>query len=179
MLRHLPNLITASRGLLGFAVYFLMVRDAPDRAAFWVFVGAMLTDLFDGALARRFGSDDELGRWMDPIADKLLTDLAWLGLWVADWAPGWLALPMIFRDLSIAVGYSLTRVSGRRFEVNHVGRLALSVEGISVSVLLFHGPWLGLDWRAIGVTLGLVAMVGSAASVVGYVATGPERVGPT
>lgn len=173
-MRHLPNLITASRGLSGFVVFFLLAVPDPGSAAFWVFVAAMLTDLFDGALARRLGTVDELGRWLDPISDKLLIDLSWLALWNAGWSPGWLSLTLIFRDLTVAVGYTGTRVTGRRFEVNHAGRLAVSFEGIALGILLFHGPWLGLDWPAIGRTLGAIALLFSLAAVGGYVRSGPR-----
>lgn len=173
MVRHLPNLVTGARGLAGFAVLGLLWWPREDGLAFVVFVAAMFTDLFDGALARRLGSVGELGQWLDPISDKLLTNGAWIGLWASGWAPGWLAAPMILRDLGVALGYVAARRRGRRYEVSAVGRLALSVEGIAVAVLVFHGPWIGVDWVAVGTALGALALTLSMWAALAYLRDGP------
>lgn len=173
MLRHLPNAVTASRGLAGLVIAGLLVSDVHPRLAFVVFVGAMFTDLFDGALARRLGATGELGRWLDPISDKVLTNVAWLGLWWSAWAPAWIALPMVLRDVGIGLGYAAARRRGAVFEVSHVGRVALSFEGIALAVLLFHGPWIDVAWPVVGTVLGGIALTLSVWAVVEYAWTGP------
>ena len=71
---NLPNVLTVARILLIPVFVLLFVTPTPERslAAAVVFVGAALTDVLDGYLARRRGQVTKLGRLLDPIADKLL-----------------------------------------------------------------------------------------------------------
>lgn len=173
MIRWIPNALTASRGLIGLAVAALLAGPGPARLGFWLFVFAMLTDLVDGWLARRLGATSDVGEWLDPLSDKVLTDACWIGLWASGWAPWWLAGGMLLRDGLVVLGYLLTLRTGRRFRANLAGRLMVSFEGVAVAVLLFHGPWLGVDWPTVGVALGILTLVLSLASVGGYLVRGP------
>lgn len=175
MRRWIPNLVTASRGLAGLLVVWVLLGPLPDRLGFWLFVGAMLTDLVDGWLARKLGAISIVGQWLDPASDKVLGDACWLALWGVGWAPGWLALTMVARDVVVAAGFVLAWRRGVRFEPNLAGRLMVSFEGIALAVLLFHGPWLGVDWPAVGTALGIVALALSLGSAVEYLAQGPGR----
>lgn len=100
---NVPNILTTLRVLAApLLAYCLMTqRYAP---AFFLFVGAAITDALDGWIARHFNQMTHYGAVMDPLADKLVTLtcvilLTWLG-----WIPLWLTLAMVMRDTVIVAG---------------------------------------------------------------------------
>jgi cardiolipin synthase len=101
--RHLPNLICLARIALIWPL--LMALQAGDyELACVLFVIAAVSDGLDGYLAKRFGWTSEFGKFIDPLADKLLLvsmfiTLSWLGL-----VPWWLAAAAIARDVMIGLG---------------------------------------------------------------------------
>lgn len=80
---NLPNRLTVARILLAPVFLILLMVDFPCHylAAGLVFGAAALTDLFDGKIARGRGLVTNLGKFLDPIADKMLTTAAFLGFW--------------------------------------------------------------------------------------------------
>ncbi|HEX6851155.1 MAG TPA: CDP-alcohol phosphatidyltransferase family protein, partial [Candidatus Polarisedimenticolaceae bacterium] len=67
----LANQLTFLR-LVAVPIFILAILDARFGAAFWLFVGAGVTDLLDGLVARVFRQQSPLGAYLDPAADKLL-----------------------------------------------------------------------------------------------------------
>jgi len=173
VLRLLPNLLTASRGLAGLVVVWVLVGPLPDRLGFWLFVVAMFTDLFDGWLARKLDATSTVGKWLDPLSDKVLVAACWLGLWSVGWAPWWLAGTILLRDAIVATGFVVAWRRGYQFSANLAGRLAVSFEGVALAVFLFHGPWMAVDWPAVGVGLGVLTLLLSVGSALEYLAEGP------
>lgn len=103
MLRHLPNALTVLRILLiGPVVWFLLHADYPKTLI--GFAIAAVSDAVDGLLAKRFGWTSELGKVLDPLADKLLLVAMFVTLGVLGFAPVWLTVLVVARDVVIAVG---------------------------------------------------------------------------
>jgi len=175
MLRHVPNVLTASRGFAGGLVVWVLLGPLPDRLGFWLFVLAVFTDLWDGWLARKLGATSTTGQWLDPLSDKVLTITCWAALWSVGWAPGWLAGAIVLRDLLVAAGFVTAWRRGWRFAPNLAGRLMITFEAVSLAVLLFHGPWLGVSWGAVGTAIGAITLALSLVSAAEYVASGPVR----
>lgn len=102
-MRHLPNLICLARiALIWPIVAALQGGDHPLALA--LFVLAAVSDGLDGYLAKRFNWTSELGKWLDPAADKLLlvavfVTATWIGL-----VPWWLTAAAVARDVLIALG---------------------------------------------------------------------------
>lgn len=109
MLRHLPNAICALR--MALTVPVVLAIDRGEHAvALGCFAVAAISDGLDGYLAKRNGWTSELGRFLDPLADKLLLvsvfiACAWSGL-----VPTWLAAAAIARDLMIGGGALIYRL---------------------------------------------------------------------
>jgi cardiolipin synthase len=102
-LRHLPNLICLGRIALLWPILAALSRHAYGVAAV-CFAIAGVSDLLDGWLAKRCGWTSELGKWLDPIADKFLLVTVFV---VAAWAglvPRWLTAVVVARDVMIALG---------------------------------------------------------------------------
>jgi len=167
MIRHIPNAITLSRGLLGFVVAYLLIVPGLNFVAFWVFIFAIVTDLLDGWAARLLDARSSDGEWMDPVSDKVLTDVTWLALWYVGFAPGWLALTVFARDVVVVIAWVwMVRSSGTRSLSRPIGQIAVAFEGVALPVLLFRGPWLGVHWPSVGITLGAMALLLSFVAIV-------------
>ncbi|KJU84484.1 CDP-diacylglycerol/glycerol-3-phosphate 3-phosphatidyltransferase, partial [Candidatus Magnetobacterium bavaricum] len=70
-------------------------------AALWLFVFASVTDILDGLIARLARQQTELGRFLDPIADKLLLVTSYVVFAYYGWVPVWLTVGILLRDLTL------------------------------------------------------------------------------
>ena len=99
----LPNLITLARLCAVPATIGLILHQRLDLA-FWLFVGAGISDGVDGWLARVRHSRSALGALLDPVADKALLVSVYVTLAAINVLPDWLAILVVFRDLVIVGG---------------------------------------------------------------------------
>lgn len=138
------NLLTAFRIALMFPFLFL-VGEGRFGLALAVFFLASLTDFADGYVARRYMQQSLLGRFLDPLADKLLTTAAFVVMAIPrpDFAsiPVWLAGAVVGRDLIIVLGslivYRITKF--KAFRPTLLGKINTFVElGLIVWFLVFH-----------------------------------------
>lgn len=108
-MRHLPNLICLIRLLLIWPIV-VALHKGQYLGALALFIAAAVSDGLDGYLAKRFGWTTELGKFLDPLADKLLlmtvfVQAAWLGL-----VPWWLTAAVVARDVMIGLGAFIFRL---------------------------------------------------------------------
>lgn len=108
-LRFLPNLLCVLRMLLVYPVAHGILRGHYP-AVLAIFAIAAFTDGLDGFLAKRFDWTSELGRHLDPLADKLLLVTVFTCLSLAELAPWWLTATVLLRDLLIVAGAIAYRV---------------------------------------------------------------------
>lgn len=96
----IPNLLTLVRIVL---TPFILVALAHGRYALagWTFGAAAWTDIFDGMLARRFGSQSKVGQYFDPIADKILLTSLYIGLALGGAVAVWIVVLILARDVWI------------------------------------------------------------------------------
>jgi len=100
------NLLTILRLVL---VPFVVsaILDGRHFLALALFAGAAVTDLLDGAVARRFRLATPVGAWLDPVVDKCLLSGVFLALACAGTVPWWLVFLIFGRDLYILAGLQL------------------------------------------------------------------------
>ena len=100
---NLPNKITLSRIGLAFVFMFFLLSPGimAKYLALLTFAIASLTDFLDGYLARKRNLENDFGRLMDPIADKILILVAFLAFVEMKVIPGWMVVIVIFRELII------------------------------------------------------------------------------
>ena len=108
-MRHLPNLICLIRLALIWPI-LTALHGHEYRLALAIFIIAAASDGVDGYLAKRFDWTSELGKLLDPLADKLLlvtvfVEAAWLGL-----VPWWLSAAVVARDVMIGLGALIFRL---------------------------------------------------------------------
>ncbi len=102
-LKHIPNILSVIRILLVFVfVYVLFGLDSPLWAII-VFLIAGLTDVVDGFLARRFNWITDLGKILDPFADKLMQCTVLVCLCIKNVVPFWFVLPFFIKELATLI----------------------------------------------------------------------------
>jgi cardiolipin synthase len=109
----LANWLTILRIFLIPVFVSLLVYRKPGPALL-VFAAAALTDLLDGYVARRRGSQSRLGAFLDPIADKLLLTASFVTLTYLKALPFWITAVVISRDVILVVGALVIQMIGAR-----------------------------------------------------------------
>jgi CDP-diacylglycerol--glycerol-3-phosphate 3-phosphatidyltransferase len=158
VLRPIANVLTAVRlaAVIPFAVLLAAAGHHPSWAAAAVFAAAALTDFLDGYLARHTDRPSRFGRIADPLADRLLINMALVLLWYEDRLPWWLAVPVLGRDIWLALLFRVRRMS-TRVVVNMTGKTATAVIMLSLVLLMVTtAPWPQVVF-AIGLVLSLAA----------------------
>lgn len=102
-MRHIPNALCILRMLLVIPIAWLL-SSGEYGLTLWVFAFAGFTDGLDGFLAKRCGWTSELGKILDPLADKILLVSVFIILAVLDIVPVWLAATAVLRDVVITAG---------------------------------------------------------------------------
>jgi cardiolipin synthase len=121
----IPNVVSFIR-LLGIPVFWwaLLVEDNLALAA-WLIFGIGWTDWIDGYLARRLNQVSELGKALDPIADRLLIASALIGGLIVGVLPLWFGWGLIIREVLVGlVAVVLAARGGGTIEVRYIGKLA-------------------------------------------------------
>ena len=120
-----PNLISALRIALIPAFVVLIVDPDTTRAGLVLFVVVVATDWIDGTLARATGQVSDLGKVLDPVADRLAIAAGLIALVVADAFPLWAALLILVRDVAVLIaGLVLLSARRARIEVRYLGKVA-------------------------------------------------------
>ena len=101
---NLPNILTIGRILITPLFIILLFYDHPYAKswALFIFVTAMLTDIFDGYYARKYNLVTDYGRFLDPLADKVMVLSALISFAVMDVIPFWMVSLIIFRDVFVS-----------------------------------------------------------------------------
>jgi CDP-diacylglycerol--glycerol-3-phosphate 3-phosphatidyltransferase len=158
-LAQLPNALTILRlALIPLFVVLVLAADGERSvAAAVVFAAAAITDQVDGWLARRWHVESEFGKFVDPLADRLMIDAAVVLLWFEGRLP-WPALAVILaRDGILVVGTPAALRRGYEFSVSLLGKLAtwiLYAALVAVLVTSDGTSWpLWLFWTGVGLAL--------------------------
>ena len=157
----IPNLVSFVR-LLAIPVFWwvLLVEDDVTLAAWIVFIVGW-TDWVDGYLARRLGQVSELGKVLDPVADRLLIASAVIGGLIAGVLPAWLGWGLIAREILMGlVALNLALRGGGTVEVRFLGKAATFA--LYGAIPAFYLAAAGvLEWllRPVGWLLGIIGLV--------------------
>ncbi|TAM67708.1 MAG: CDP-diacylglycerol--glycerol-3-phosphate 3-phosphatidyltransferase [Microbacteriaceae bacterium] len=137
---NVPNLITVVRILLApLFIWMLLVDNGADGALRWwagvLFISAIATDGVDGAIARRRGLVTELGKLLDPIADKVLIGGALVSLSILGELPWWVTVVIMARELGITV-YRFIVIKNGVIAASRGGKLKTIVQSVAISLAL-------------------------------------------
>ncbi len=168
-----PNLLTLMRiALVPVLVGLLLFPGpAPSAAAAGVFFVATLSDFFDGYIARSYGSGTTLGKFLDPLADKLVVTAALIMLAAmprAPRVPAWMVVVLVLREIAVTGLRAMAAVEGEVMAAEELGKYKMVLQSIAVQGLLIHYIYFHIDFFAAGMFVLWIAMVVSVWSGVDY-----------
>lgn len=165
---NLPNKITVSRILL--IPVFLVLMLVPfnwgniqlpgtelETAHFigaLIFIFASVTDWVDGYFARKYQLVTDLGKFLDPLADKLLVSAALIVLVEMQLAPSWIVILIISREFAITGLRLILAGTGEVVAANMLGKIKTWTQIIAISALLLHNVF----FEAIGIPFADIAL---------------------
>jgi CDP-diacylglycerol--glycerol-3-phosphate 3-phosphatidyltransferase len=174
---NVPNAITVVRILLTPVFIWLLLTADPDSAARWAagvfFILAIATDGIDGWIARRWNLVTDLGKILDPIADKGLTGSALVCLAILGELPWWVVVLILVREIGITIWRLFELRLGRVIPASRGGKLKTIAQSVAISLALLPlwtvlGDW--VYWLN-GVTM-TIAVVLTVASGLDYLVQG-------
>jgi len=165
-----PNFMTMSRVVATPILVLLLMYPGKITSfmAALVFSIAAITDYFDGYLARKMGLVSNLGKILDPLADKLLVSSAFIMLVSLDFMPAWIACAIIGRELAVTGLRCVIIESGEDVAASWLGKYKTGFQIACIIPLLIHYPYLGVDFHIIGTVLLYCALVFTLWSGVDY-----------
>lgn len=162
---NLPNKLTIFRVILiPFFIVFLLVPITPvDKwIALAIFIIASLTDLLDGKIARKYNLVTNFGKFMDPLADKLLVCSALICLIELERIPSWMVIVIIAREFIISGFRLVASDNGVVIAASYWGKFKTTFQMVAVCLLIADIPALYLLTRIvlwIAIILTVVSLV--------------------
>ena len=145
---NLPNKLTTMRVVL--VIPFVIFMLAGDCTGVWmwlsliIFAVASLTDLFDGKIARKYNLVTDFGKFMDPLADKLLVCSAMICLVSLDRLPTWVCIVIIAREFIISGFRLIASDNGIVIAASYWGKWKTTFQMAMIILLIFNFKWLPL-----------------------------------
>lgn len=180
---NLPNMITLGRLFLIPPVIWLIDPTDPVRNLYasLIFAAASLLDILDGYLARKQGLVTVFGKFVDPLADKLMAMSAMIYLVVVGLLPGWLVVLMLGRDLYINGIRQIAAERGIVIAAGEGGKMKTVFQLVGICCVLVRYPYrlpffdAPFDFHAVGMLFLYLALALSLLSALTY--TGAFRDG--
>lgn len=157
---NLPNIITFIR--IGMVPFLFTLLLNPGR--FWslvlavFFVIASLTDFIDGYIARKYSMVTTLGKFLDPIADKLLVNTAMILMIPIGRIPAWIVAITIIRDLLVDWIRSASSAQGFIIQASRLGKQKTLAQVIAITALMIHYSLFGINAHIVGIAILYVAL---------------------
>ncbi len=167
---NLPNAITLLRVCI-LPVLFLLLL-APGRV--WslviavLFIMAALTDLLDGYVARKYHIVTSIGKFLDPVADKLIVNTAMILMIPIGRIPAWIVAVIIIRDFIVDGIRTIASDRGIVIDASRLGKKKTLCQIFAVSALIIHYPFIGADAHVVGMVILFIALFLTVYSGVDY-----------
>ena len=159
-----PNLLTLVRiGTVPVLVVLLLFPGpAPSAWAAAVFFAATITDFLDGYIARNYGSGSTVGKFLDPLADKLVVTAALImlsGIPRTPRIPPWIVVVLVSREILVTGLRAVAAAEGRIIAAEELGKYKMVLQAIAVQGLLIHYTYFDIDFFAAGLFILWISLV--------------------
>lgn len=136
---NLPNKLTVFRMCMVPLFVLFMYLPIPGKylISLIIFAVAAVTDALDGNIARRYNLVTDFGKFMDPLADKLLVIAALICLIEVRLIPGWIVLIIVARELAVSIMRAIAAADGKVIAAGGSGKLKTIIQMVSIVFLLF------------------------------------------
>src|SRR5208282_3901802 len=140
---NIPNLLTMVR--IAAIPFFVWLLDTPTPIrGFWacmVFTAAAITDLLDGYLARKLGVVSVLGKFLDPLADKLIVMASLVWMVPMGRIPAWVVVLLLGRDIAVTGLRSVAASEGVVIAAGEEGKAKTALQMIGIICLIVGYPY--------------------------------------
>lgn len=168
---NLPNKLTIFRVILiPFFVFFMLAPYFPDNGkyiAVAIFIIASLTDMLDGKIARKYNLVTNFGKFMDPLADKLLVCSAMICLVATGQLASWIVIIIISREFIISGFRLIAADNGIVIAASYWGKFKTVFQMLMIIVLILDIQNVG--FQVLGVILTYVALILTVVSLIDYI----------
>ncbi|MCK4389231.1 MAG: CDP-diacylglycerol--glycerol-3-phosphate 3-phosphatidyltransferase [Desulfobacterales bacterium] len=156
-----PNQLTLYR-IASIPVLIVLLMFSGKVCAFLaaiVFSAASLTDLLDGLFARRRGLESTLGKFLDPLADKLLISAALIMLIPHGRVTAWMAFVIIGREIAVTGLRAILSEKGVVMGASELGKYKIVFQIAAIIPLLIHYTYFNIDFHTVGKVLLWIALI--------------------
>jgi CDP-diacylglycerol---glycerol-3-phosphate 3-phosphatidyltransferase len=176
---NIPNLLTMGRIVMIPVCLWFLDRNTP-RDCFWaaiIFTLAAITDILDGYLARKLNVVSVLGKFLDPLADKLIVMASLIWMVPMGRIQAWVVVVLIGREISVTGLRSIAASEGVVISAGQEGKVKTALQMIGIIALIlgfpYHLSYVGIDLGVVDVVkvgraLVYLSLVFSVASAVEY-----------
>ncbi len=137
---NLPNKLTMLRIILiPFFIVVLLTNCAGEYSkwiAIGIFIVASLTDLFDGKIARKYNLVTNFGKFMDPLADKMLVNSALICLTSMGLLPAWMVIVIVARDFVVSGFRLVAAEQGKVIAANYWGKFKTASQMVMICLVI-------------------------------------------
>ena len=169
---NLPNKLTLFRVvLIPFFVFFLLApyfEGYGNYIAVAIFIVASITDFLDGKIARKYNLVTNFGKFMDPLADKLLVCSALICLIQLELIPAWVVIIIIAREFIISGFRRVASDNGVVIAASYWGKFKTAFQMLTVIVLILNIP--NKVFTILGTALIYVSLALTVISLIDYIA---------
>lgn len=165
---NVANRLTMGRAIaIPFFIFFLMTNYVPGSKwiALAIFIVASLTDFLDGYIARKYNMVSNFGKFMDPLADKLLVCSALIGLLALGNINVYLVMIIIARDFIISGFRLIASDKGVVIAANWLGKVKTTMQMIMIGFMIGNLEQI----KIISIILGWVVLVLTLVSLIDYI----------
>ncbi len=176
---NIPNLLTLLR-IIVIPCFFILFLYFPTRIfsllASILFAAASLTDFLDGYIARRWQLETSLGKFLDPLADKLLVSVALIMLIPLDRVPSWMVAVIIGREILVTSLRVVAVTDGMMISSTMMGKYKTAFQIMAVICLLIHydyhifvnSPHFSVNFHQVGMVILWIALIFTVWSGIDY-----------
>ncbi len=159
--RSVPNQLTLYR-IATIPVLIVLLSFSNKVCAFLaaiVFSAASITDLLDGLFARRQGLESNLGRFLDPLADKLLVSATLIMLVSLGRVAAWMVFVIIGREIAVTGLRAVLSEKGVVMEAEELGKYKTGFQIAAIIPLLFHYTYFNINFHVVGAFFFWIALI--------------------
>ena len=158
-----PNIVTLFRIALAPVLIWILMHTGPEASwiAAGVFFIATVSDFFDGYLARSYDYVTTLGKFLDPMADKLIVTTALImlaGMARTPHVPAWMVVVLVTREIMVTGLRAVAAAEGLIVGAEELGKYKMTLQSIAIHGLLIHYTYLHVDFYAAGMFILWLAM---------------------
>jgi CDP-diacylglycerol--glycerol-3-phosphate 3-phosphatidyltransferase len=159
-----PNVLTFSRIATVPLLIYLVILPGPVAAALAtaVFFFATITDFLDGYIARRYGSGTDLGKFLDPLADKLIVAAALIMLAIVPRVPHvplWMVTVLVSREILVTGLRTWVAARGTIIGADELGKYKMALQAVAIHGLLLHYSYYHINFFAGGMFVLWIATI--------------------